>query len=175
MLIKYYLGLSMVSKKPLEALQDTAREISRLVWGRTVPQTRRDLYARVLTLVKDHWKPKPKEGGDENDYRDELKDFLYNNRKSSSIHISPKEGFSDLVIIENDRPVVALELKLNLKGKGKIRTLRDQMEEDAGKCDGVITVLLGKTPREDSDLVGQKARKLEKSTGKPVRVIRKDF
>lgn len=56
-----------------------------------------------------------------------------------------------------------------------IRTLRDQIEEDIDKCDSVIAVLLRKTSPEDFDKVKLKARELEKSRGRPVKVIRKDF
>lgn len=163
----------MASKEPLEALRDTTREISSLIWGPQVPQARRDLYARVLILVRDHWKPQRKDWN-ENRYRDELVDFLYSIKKTPSIHISTKE-FADVVILEGDHPVVALELKLDLRGKGEIRVLKGQLEEDIPKCVGAIAVLLGKTSREDCDKVKQLAKKIEESTKKPVRVIQKRF
>ncbi|MDG7035780.1 MAG: hypothetical protein JRN37_09925 [Nitrososphaerota archaeon] len=117
------------------------------------------MFESVANLIENAWQPKW-DLQEERQYRDDLMSFLNNHLKKTHT-IKPEDGRALADIGIDDE--IAIELKLNLKGKSKVDRLLGQVVrylKGKKSYDGVIIVLLDK--ENSPDVINMNVRDIRK-------------
>ncbi len=141
-----------------------------------------DLYKATVKIIN-KWKPLKKYKREIDSYSD-LRDFIddkLNSKKRTKISVKSKNTIAKTDIsVGNDK--VAIEIKYNLNGAGKVRYLVDEVRTQSKPYkEGLIILLLGKTNKSDMHdmLDGIKEIRKNLNRGKiykfPIKIIEKSL
>ena len=141
-----------------------------------------DLYRDVVKIIN-KWKPRKRQKGEIATYSD-IRDFIddkLNSKKRKKISVKAKNNVAktDISVANNK---VAIEIKYNLNGAGKVRYLVDEIRTQSKLYkEGLIVLLLGKTNKSDMHDIMDGIREVRRNLNRgkvykfPIKIIEKSL
>jgi len=141
-----------------------------------------DLYKEVFKIIS-KWKPLKRYHGELVTYPD-IRNFIderINAKRRTKISVKAKNNLAKTDIsVGNDK--VAIEIKYNLNGAGKVRYLVDEIRTQSKSYrEGLIILLLGKTNKSDRHDIDDGIRDVRKNLNRnrvykfPIKIIEKSL
>ena len=137
-----------------------------------------DLYRKVVKIIN-KWKPIKRYKKELDSYPD-IRDFIYDKLRSK-ISVKSKNTIAKTDIsVGNDK--VAIEIKYNLDGYGKVRDLVHKIKTQSKSYkEGLIVLLLGKTNKTDMCDIEDEIKDIRKNLNRgkvykfPIKIIEKSL